>query len=766
MPATGVDETMTTPQITALPPAPTPQDSPEAFNDKAFRVLAAQEAFVEEANELAEFVNQKTSDAAVASVSAGQAAQSAEAARDDTIAAKNVVVGVASQFGDVGSAIAFAEDAAQRSFTQAQVAANASQVAELARDAATVAKNAAVAAEQSIDSRAEQITTDATLAAVGAVTTQVESARDVAVAAKDGAELARDAAIAAAGPLYATIEEGRAAVADGETFAVQGSVDVAASIYRRTSASQNTLIAELPSVAGMLGNALPFRGTLANNANLTAPMAQGVWLGSGSRTYIGLPEGYESTGGFSLEVINYSALGAPRFQVQTLSGWNVAADIQWVRLIDANNLPTTDTWRRVGLNNYRGQTAQTDLNRARQPGVWGYSSVLSNMPSDAPTNGFFENMILSGGQVLQTLFKEDVGVSYKKQRLISNSGAVIRDWIDLRNGYIAKLNSSSDIYSITTQGKYLYDGKPSTFPTGAENSGYLFVERLDNFVYYTVVSLTDPSLTWVKSRRVDTGRDWGWHQIGGNSYTPRLPSKAYACFGDSITNGGTYVSTLVTDGIDARRLGFSGCQLAKYSTGAAAAYYDKMSMYQLAKSIAAGDFSEQIAARDWLIANGYNNYTGPLDRVMDVDWSNTGVATIFYGTNDFRQSVPLGQLSDVLSDGSTFFGALNFTIETLISAYPNLRIMLFTPLWRWASGGVGNDADVYPNSIGVYLHQYVDAIKSAGEKYKLPVLDLYRESGFNVLNKDHLFSDGLHPNEAGNAVLSAKINGFLRQQGW
>lgn len=247
MPATGVDETMTTPQITALPPAPTPQDSPEAFNDKAFRVLAAQEAFVEEANELAEFVNQKTSDAAAASVSAGQAAQSAEVARDDAIAAKNVVVGVASQFGDVGSAIAFAEDAAQRSFTQAQVATNASQVAELARDAATVAKNAAVAAEQSIDSRAEQITTDATLAAVGAVTTQVESARDVAVAAKDGAELARDAAIAAAGPLYATEAEGRAAVADGESFNVQGVGDVAAYQYRRNSAAVSTLLSVYPA---------------------------------------------------------------------------------------------------------------------------------------------------------------------------------------------------------------------------------------------------------------------------------------------------------------------------------------------------------------------------------------------------------------------------------------------------------------------------------------------------------------------------------------
>lgn len=64
------------------------------------------------------------------------------------------------------------------------------------------------------------------------------------------AEAARDAAIAASGPLYATVAEGRAAVADGKTFAVQGSTtEVAAEIYRRVSASSQTLIATMPSKA-------------------------------------------------------------------------------------------------------------------------------------------------------------------------------------------------------------------------------------------------------------------------------------------------------------------------------------------------------------------------------------------------------------------------------------------------------------------------------------------------------------------------------------
>lgn len=77
------------------------------------------------------------------------------------------------------------------------------------------------------------------------------------------AEAARDAAIATAGPLYATVAEGRAAVADGQTFAVQGAGDIAADIYRRTNSTTQVLIASLPSSAFVAK-------TFAVNDNLVA----------------------------------------------------------------------------------------------------------------------------------------------------------------------------------------------------------------------------------------------------------------------------------------------------------------------------------------------------------------------------------------------------------------------------------------------------------------------------------------------------------------
>lgn len=78
------------------------------------------------------------------------------------------------------------------------------------------------------------------------------SAADAALAAKNASELARDASIAAAGPLYATEAAGRAAVADGVTFNVQGAGEVAVYTYRRTNAASSVLLSTLPASAAVV----------------------------------------------------------------------------------------------------------------------------------------------------------------------------------------------------------------------------------------------------------------------------------------------------------------------------------------------------------------------------------------------------------------------------------------------------------------------------------------------------------------------------------
>lgn len=72
----------------------------------------------------------------------------------------------------------------------------------------------------------------------------------LAAAAKTLAESARDAALIQSG-VYSTEALGRAAVADGVAFKVQGSGDVAAYEYRRTNSTTSVLIATYPSASNV-----------------------------------------------------------------------------------------------------------------------------------------------------------------------------------------------------------------------------------------------------------------------------------------------------------------------------------------------------------------------------------------------------------------------------------------------------------------------------------------------------------------------------------
>lgn len=77
-----------------------------------------------------------------------------------------------------------------------------------------------------------------------------DTAQIAAETAKDDAEAARDAAIIGAG-LYVDEPTGRAAVADGVAFKVQGSGEIAAYEYRRINATTATLITIYPSKSGI-----------------------------------------------------------------------------------------------------------------------------------------------------------------------------------------------------------------------------------------------------------------------------------------------------------------------------------------------------------------------------------------------------------------------------------------------------------------------------------------------------------------------------------
>lgn len=137
--------------------------------------------------------------------------------------------------------------------------------------------------------------------------------------------------------------------------------------------------------------------------------------------------------------------------------------------------------------------------------------------------------------------------------------------------------------------------------------------------------------------------------------------------------------------------------------------------------------------------------------------------TIFGGTNDVAgtgKQLVLGAFGDT-DPAVSFYGALDYTLKTLIAKYPTKTIATFTPLPASSRWG-----ETSTNMVNV-----VNAIIKVSNHYSIPCLDLYRNSNLHPWNTDentYYFSppsgapgDGLHPNDNGHSKLADKILAFL-----
>lgn len=148
-----------------------------------------------------------------------------------------------------------------------------------------------------------------------------------------------------------------------------------------------------------------------------------------------------------------------------------------------------------------------------------------------------------------------------------------------------------------------------------------------------------------------------------------------------------------------------------------------------------------------------------ISRVPEMD-NDADVVVVFGGTNDFGHGdAPLGTMSD--RTPYTFYGALHCLYTALTEKYPDVPVVILTPLHRLNEDSPKGDNK--PEPVGT-LKEYVNIIREVAEYYSFPVLDLYKESGLQpkvpVIQQKYI-PDGLHPNDAGNEILAHKIARFL-----
>lgn len=325
------------------------------------------------------------------------------------------------------------------------------------------------------------------------------------------------------------------------------------------------------------------------------------------------------------------------------------------------------------------------------------------------------------------------------------------------------VTTATDLNTLTAQGNYILTNASNTnTPTGL-SVGFLTNENLvasGNTWLRQVFSTTTGDQVWQRICFVRANNPifYEWKKIypveTGNT---SLFGKKIVNFGDSIfgnTSGQTSVSSNIASvtGATVYNVGFGGCQMSDRDDQGWKAF----SMCNLATAVASQDFTTQDAA----IANPPSGmpayFATHLATLKSIDFSTVDIVTISYGTNDYTAGDTLDNSSN-LKDISTFAGALRYSIETLLTAYPNLKIVIGTPIFRlWLNGTtVEYTSDTRTYAGGFTLIDMTEKVKDIGEEYHCQVIDAYNDYGVNQFNWARVFdsADTTHPNADGRAML-------------
>lgn len=247
-------------------------------------------------------------------------------------------------------------------------------------------------------------------------------------------------------------------------------------------------------------------------------------------------------------------------------------------------------------------------------------------------------------------------------------------------------------------------------------------------------------------------------EVAGSGKVSRHAGKICVCFGDSVTgNMATpydYPSILAEEtGMTVINAGFGGCRMsATHPTAAYAAF----SMVKLADAVTSGDWTLQDTNVSGLsvVTNGAEH----LAALKTVDWSKVDFVTIAYGTNDIQSAVGIDNSSNA-QDTTKYLGALRYAITKILTAYPHIKLLLLTPIYRyWNDEDIDSDAKMF-NGGTQHFTEWGDGLLKVAEEYKIPAVDMYRTLGFNNITRTHYFpsTDGTHPNAKGLELIGSKI---------
>lgn len=158
--------------------------------------------------------------------------------------------------------------------------------------------------------------------------------------------------------------------------------------------------------------------------------------------------------------------------------------------------------------------------------------------------------------------------------------------------------------------------------------------------------------------------------------------------------------------------------------------------------------------------------------IQNVDL-DSNILTIFYGTNDYSNNMPLGDIDSDAVSPTTFYGALKYVFEWVSTNLPTCLIVPITHTQRWnsakdlefiANNGYGTGGQP-KNDLGFSLLDYANAIIDVANRYGYKVLDFNRWGQVNKNNEGSFYgNDHLHPSATSYILIGNKIAKFIQQE--
>lgn len=292
-------------------------------------------------------------------------------------------------------------------------------------------------------------------------------------------------------------------------------------------------------------------------------------------------------------------------------------------------------------------------------------------------------------------------------------------------------------------------------------------------VFYTVPDTaryfrlsTSSTLTILEVYVITTAPVGGMVEIPAlRGYKSLIDGKTVVCFGDSLFGmyrGDDSAPAFVAQetGATVHNVGFGGCRMATHYLDG----YKAFSMWALAKAIAEDDWTDQ----DAQASSGSAYFPEQLELLKSIDFNNVDMAVIHYGTNDFAAASDSFQIDNEADpdDYTTLCGALRYSLDKLLGKYPQLRIFVSLPCFRFwpADDGTVTYSDTYTNAIGKTLPDFAEALRKVAMEYNLPVIDSYYGLGVNKINAATYLSDGTHHNATGRERFGRFIGAALASQ--